>query len=583
MTKQSLEQYLLESFSPTQRSRKRDEWARVYNEMNVHLNGAKPYNLIGTRRPKEDNEILQYRINNFEPITKGILRQAMDSLYRIFNDKNYELRLSPLLDRFINGAYFNGFNFMGWVQSILVYEMILDPNGVVVVLPTGNGLYDPTELAIPSLSVINSYRIIEANEDFLIFVDLPANVDNINDYYEKYRHHNASYWILDRQNIYTYQPIEEKGDTSYILQIYYTHNIGEVPYTVLGGEWDSNLQCYSSFFNSFIPFANEAIRQYSDWQGAMVTSAYPIRVYRQINCMDANCRNGYYDFDPITGAQLDYHNRVRCKTCGGTGKVPASSPYGVLIKPENNALNQSDNYDNSPLLEYITPPVDILAFAKEAWESMLDRAAQSLHITEEKTRAETGLAKKTEREREYALLLKISNNIYDNVIRTTLRYCERYLNVINPTEPQVIKPTTFDLRTEDDLIRDLKELEQANAPHTIIKEISKELLKRRYAGDLPTYYKQLFLMDYVPCLFDSASVQISLYQIGVYTKEDLIKAKIAVSFVDRLVNRGFDLDPSTFESLDELLMIEVKKRADVNNGIVPLQELPSTPSLPNSE
>lgn len=576
-----LENYLSELLPQNIKSSRQLEWERVYNEMNVHLNGAKPYNLIGTRRPKEDTEIFNYRIANFEPITKGILRQAMDSLYRIFNDKNYELRLSPSLNKYINSAEFNGFNFMTWIQRIAVYEMILDPNGIVVILPEGEGIFDSGIPVIPKPYIINSYRIIELTEDILVFLHLPENVNNIDDYYKQYHNYNNAYWIIDKESIYTYTPLESTGDSKYLLTEYYKHNIGSIPYIVLSGEWDSNLQCYSSFFNSFIPFANEAIRQYSDWQGAMVTSAYPIRVYRQINCTDTNCSNGYYLTNPITGESYpNYLQAPKCRTCNGTGKVPASSPYGVLTKPERNNLNDnSSENDNSPLLEYISPPVDILKFSKEAWESMLDRAAESLHITEVKTRAETGLAKKTEREREYALLLKISNNIFDNIIRNTLTFFEYYLNVINPVTPQIIKPTTFDLRTENDLIQDLIYLKQANVPTTIIRELSKELIKRRYAGDLPTYYKQLFLIDYVTGIFDSTEEQLNMYELGVYTKFDLIKIRIAPSFIDRLINSGFVLIPDSFDIANKKLDEEVQNHMDSNITLISNKDQPTQLSI----
>ena len=48
-----------------------DNWNDVRESMFVHTRGALPDKLLNTRRPNEDEKVFQYRLDIYEPITKG--------------------------------------------------------------------------------------------------------------------------------------------------------------------------------------------------------------------------------------------------------------------------------------------------------------------------------------------------------------------------------------------------------------------------------------------------------------------------------------------------------------------------------
>ena len=143
----------------------------------------------------------------------------------------------------------------------------------------------------------------------------------------------------------------------------------------------------------------------------MITSAYPTRVIKHVECNYENeigrCIGGYIEGD----------DRHTCPSCKGSGMAPASSPYGVYIRGEKDALSNND--PSTPPLEYISPDPAILDFVTKIWQDLLAHAKECLHL-DVINEAQSGDAKTIDREREYAMIMKISNNVFDNIIAKTL-------------------------------------------------------------------------------------------------------------------------------------------------------------------
>src|SRR5688572_15822044 len=58
---------------------------KLAREMSVHVYGTKPEELLSRVRPGEDQEITQYRLDNYEPTTKAPAGKAIKITSKIFN------------------------------------------------------------------------------------------------------------------------------------------------------------------------------------------------------------------------------------------------------------------------------------------------------------------------------------------------------------------------------------------------------------------------------------------------------------------------------------------------------------------
>lgn len=543
-----------------------NEWRKVYNEMAVHVNGTLPEKLISTKRPKEDNDIYAYRIANYQPTTMGILREAIHSLHRIFQSQNYEFKTSFELKEYISKPVFNNHSFMGFVENHILYNMILDPNAILVVLPTGEGLRNSTALVNPKPYVIPSENIRSITPDFISFISNEKSLvyQDTDAFYD-----GEVYYIVTKNEIIKAFQSGQKKDENYEYEIVYSHNFGEIPYTVLGGEWNSSIMAYESYFNCFVPIANELIKAYTDLQAISVTSLYPVRIVRGLQCEACNGVGKVHYTEPYSK-----QNVLRnCNVCSGTGNVPPSTPYGVYTRPMNE--NGNDN-STSPMLEYVSPDPEIIRVAMEFHDSLLNRAKESIHL-DYINESQSGIAKDGDREREYSMILKISNNIYDNVITRCLVYFEKYINISNPKLPSVVKPKEFSLKSESKLLSDLNNATAGRVSKHILNSISLELVKNRYYGDLDTLYKNEFFLEYDE-LYNYSTEEIQAYKLsGDINRKSIVKHIRGRQILERILrSNDIEVIPSNYDKLAEMIDKEIDaiietEIKDANNQIQDLR------------
>lgn len=498
-------------------------WEKVRETMFVHTRGKKPDTILTARRPNEDPDVQKYRLMIYEPITKGSMNRAIDKLFRIFQNANFSISVSDELNAYLNERKFDGQFFYSYIQKFVVRRMIEDPNGFLIWIPAGEGLTNPTvKVDVSPLLIMSEHlKVVESN--FLCwlstdeFVEVNANGKNSMS--------GLVYYSLTDSGYYRHYQIGSGQNTRFETELIYEHNIGSVPAVILGGDLTDE-DFFDSYFSAFVPFANEAIRQYSDWTAVMTTSAFPYREEIAETCSAKGCRDGI-----VYNSENDEHER--CGTCRGSGRVISRSPYGVYIREKGDGI-MTDNSTSEPMLKFISPPVDIIQYSGQAWETLLKKAEEALHLNVI-DEAQSGTAKQIDREDSFSQLTKISNNIFDEIIFKSLVYIERYRNVTEPKEPIIVKPISFSMKTEEDLISEITKLTDKNAPVAFLVESTKDLAKKRFSGNKAVTRMVEVLVSYDPLFNLSVKDKQLLLGSGTIKKEDLIKSLYAYKTLTNLV------------------------------------------------
>jgi hypothetical protein len=499
------------------------DWNRIRETMFVHTRGKKPGVILTERRPNEDPEIKKYREMIYEPITKGSIQKAIDKLYRIFQNANFSIQVSDELDAYLSVKKFDENFFYGFIQKYVVPRMIEDPNGWLVWIPYGEGLINPSVKVDVEPLIISTDQIKYLDKHALTWLDVKNKsvIKKANKDVEE----GKIYYTLTTEGFYRHVQYGDARKTQFRLELIYIHNIGSIPGCVMGGDLTAE-KYFESYFSAFVPFANEAIRQYSDWQGVMTTSAFPYREEVGETCDAKGCRDGI-----IYNNDTEEHDV--CKKCNGTGRIVSRSPFGVFIREKGNAAFNTDN-NNEPLIRFISPPVDIIQYSGQAWEKLLEKAEDALHLTliDE---AQSGIAKAIDREDSFAQLTKISNNIFDEIIFRSLVYIEKYRNVVNPKDPIIIKPISFSMKTENDLIQEITQLTDRNAPVAFLIETTKDLARKRFSGNKAVARMVEVLVSYDPIYNLATKDKATMLASGVIKKEDIIRSlyayKVMISIV----------------------------------------------------
>lgn len=496
-------------------------WAVVAEEMAIHVDGVYPYQLIETRRPYEDEQRWYFRKNNYEPITQASVMEAINGLHRIFNPRNYEIKASPELLEYVNRDIFKGGNFMGFIRDIALINMIRDPNGVIVIFPTGEGLKDVRQKIDPIPLIIDSYSIVAKEKDFLIWLSKEKSYVKVG---EKIRKEGLVYYIYTRTELIKFYQVGGLQDQVFESELYYYHDIGEIPYVNLGGIWIHEGGYYESFFRGFLPFANECIRQYSDWQGTMITCAYPIREMKRIRCSAEGCIDGFVWSE-------SRERQSKCGACGGTGYVFGMSPYGVFeMEDWNNGGNQADD---RPAIKYYAPDTKIIEYGENAWRSLYIDARKALHL-EHVEEAQAGIAKAIDRDREYSMLMEISNTIFDNHVTQCLIYIEKMRFGNSYDQIMVVKPTEFKLYTERDLLDVLSELKIKQAPVAVQTEVAREIIRKRHLMNPKEMSIQMALLEMDPLYFYTMEEKVQLQATGIFTLNQIRLSMYGPAIADEL-------------------------------------------------
>lgn len=507
-------EFLNSSLGDLKPPKNQDQWIKIRDTMFVHTRGRNPGKILTDRRPNEDPEIQKYRLSIYEPITKGSMNRAIDKLYRIFGAANFSIQVSEELSLYLDQKKFHGQYFYSFIQKYVVRRMIEDPNGFLAWIPSGEGLNDPSQKVDVEPILIDSGKIIYIDQETLTWESDEKTEIRKNG---KIVPEGRVIYTLTEDSFFRHDQIGDWKDRRFALTEIYRHEIGILPAIILGGD-STNEDYFESYFSAYVPFANEAIRQYSDWQGVMTNSCFPYREEVAETCSAPGCRDGV-----CWDTKSEEHRA--CRVCKGTGKVITRSPFGVFLRPKGgNVLDGEPS--SEPMIRFISPPVDVIEYSGKAWETLLKKAEEALHLNTI-DEAQSGAAKMIDREDGFMVLTKISNNIFDEIIYKSLLIIEKYRNVSNPMDPIIIKPISFSMKTEDDLISEINQLTDKNAPVAFLVESTKDLAKKRFSGNKSISRMVEILVIYDPIYHISAKDKQTLLAGGIIKKDDVLKSLFA--------------------------------------------------------
>lgn len=449
-------------------------WDLEFKKMVLHTQEFEAEKLIDTRRPNEPLDVNKYRKDNFEHITGYVIIRAINNLQRYFSQSKATVKTDADTTAYLSDVI----SFDTYLNQRVINRMIEDANGLLVWWVDDEGVTDPTIKVQPRPMLVLSQDVRHFTEDYVSFKT--RNKSFVTNSKGDEIKEGEIYFIVDKTGYYTYTQVGRRSDKKFILKTHYEQEFKEVPVIVLGGEsrtkideQGEELNYLTSFFAGFVPFANEAIRQFSDHQAIMITTGFPVREVEGIACEVCN-EKGVVDNGEET---------IRCKECNGTGVRVPTSPYGVYIKrPSSNTLDGGGDGSRDSV-RFVSPDVAILQESGRHWKDMLFYAESALNINYTLDSAQSGKAKELDRENLTAMLDRIGMNLYMNIYRKTVMIVQALLSRGEKTEVSIMLPNSFKIRSEKELVDELNSLIEKDSSILLIVEVNKELIRKRYAGN----------------------------------------------------------------------------------------------------
>lgn len=552
-------------------------WAQVFCDMTVHTKGYNPMRLMMQSRPNEMQEVRAYRLANFRAITKGAITRAKNEIFHPINASKFSIEVDEETEDYIerpifgqNKGYGTGFNYVDFIFKIASDRIIDDPNGYLTWLPAGEGTYNPEVKLEPKAYIIYSFTIIHLDDERITFYcpEERFTLDSGNA--------GRVYYTITKEAYYKHYERElPDNETTFDTLEIYKHNLGVLPIVLNGGirvsdmgrydyktskalfntgtygSWSvynsmnglfapNNLQMaevvdyFDSFFAGFREYGDEAITTFSDWQGSRVMTSNPIRVEKQMPCTASGCVGGM-----VWGTDSDGNDSQHaCHTCNGTG-LAIRSPFGIYqVKvPDTTTLDNQTLVDDP--VSYVSPPVEGLKNMMESWEILIKKAEQELYQMFNDS-VQSGEAKRVDREGKYAMIMAMSNHMFDHVLYNHLWLLIQLRNIINPEPPSIVKPQSFAIRDEAMIIEELKQLNEADAPIPVKVKAQKDLMKKRYSGTADAYEVIELMVQFDPLYGQSMADIESMQRMGAIDTRAVQKHAYAYHIIERLNERNED-------------------------------------------
>lgn len=568
-------------------------YAEAVNSMEaieVHAKeGEFPDKLIHSFAPNMTDLERSYVRSNYRQVTRPVFVDFMNTIGRAFSDNNWALQYKEdddfreYVEREIAKTPLK-MSVEGYIKSVVPGVKLVDAMGCIVIKPykvdkevvDGEVRFsDVQPKPIPVYYESESLHGYKDGEYYLFLTNEKSEV-MVGSRPER---SGFVYELYDDTNIWKIVQTGAKKDNTFRVELYFIHNGGDIPVTMLKGVPHPNegeIQ-WRSVFGYAVPLLDDALVFSNNLRSTTANCMFPYRVMTGSTCEhklnldgQTKCCDGRGWFEDI-----EHNVQIKCPSCGGSGLKDRVSPLGVmLLKPAEQLFNQPGETSSSqPAMYYVSPTVDVPMFVRSEIEQSFAKARQILHLRESSSVVKgstdlTATGMVIDEKSLYSFIKPISDQIFE-----TYAFILDWVGIMRYGEKQdytLIPPITFDFKTEYDYLMEISAAIKNGLPpfvvHTIVFKYLKTMfynqLETAHAFNLITSTDRLLVMDEDEINFKIAQGLVAPYEVILHDS--------AVTFIMELI----EADPSFLEKdmayQQEQLTAMAKLKAGETKGAAPL-------------
>jgi len=519
------------------------EAKKMYDELRIHANGEFPDQLLSKQRPSEADEILMYRKDNYQPVTKLPISKVISSFGKIRRSQDWSIEFpkdtvpariieQESLEKYCTEKLPGFGSIENWSFGVLLRNNLIDANAVVAVIPIENIQENKYSLPVPI--VFNSDHVLYFDDNDYAVLKSKRKVNYIGP--DGVTIQGDRFFYLDEKEVLIYEQ-DAKG---YSLVFQQANLTGKMPAWKLRGEllhqYD-RMPINQSRLHAMVPFLNKAAAGDSDLDGSKVQHLYPLFWYFQ-NKSCGKC-NGHKSIPGEKGP-------VECSSCGGTGKIKFS-PF-AHIQVDAAELGQQSN--PVPPAGYIQRDTEILKLQAEFVNKNIYAAlsAVNMQFLDQTPLSISGDAKNVDREELNNTVYNVAEDIIYSIEKVIYFINEwRYIGFVpNDSErmamlPKIAVPQNFDLLPEDYLMKEVSDARTAKINPMLVATLEQQLAAKKFYNqpELANNIKLYFELDPLPGY--SVDDKMSLLSNNGITEEDYIISSYMAEFIKRAINeiKGF--------------------------------------------
>jgi len=471
------------------------------NRIKTHSHVDKfPEMLFKYRAPNENEEEQEWVRNNYKNTTHPVYTDYLSTVSRGLNDNNWSIiypkggtDAEDYNDYILNEIdVFESVE--SYVKNIVPSIRANDANGVMTIsikdqkttmidgeeVADDREKFEPQPLYFTAAQVVawewNTYGLFESHEKSLV------------SYGSKDMKIGRVFYFYDDSNIWKITQTGKFIDSNFTYEVIFAHEMGMFPCHKLKGvpsiKEDGDIYYTSRFYYS-VDLLDWSLL-YSNYLNVSIANVcFPFRwmagdVCDFVSHDGINCNGGYIGVN-------DNGSKIECPSCKGAGmKVRATAMGTYLLRPKE-GQDEGDTSFNAPM-GYIAPGTETLEFTKKTAADYFMQAQKMMHIHTSNTEvkgSETATFEGIDQKAMFAFIQPDSNQTFD-VFQFLLDVIGKVREGADFEGAKLIYPKSFDLRTDVDILQDIKIAREAGAPTHVINTLIHQYITSRFYAETET-------------------------------------------------------------------------------------------------
>lgn len=454
-----------------------------------------PEMLFKHRAPNQSEEEAEYLRNTYRCTTHPIFVDYVNSVSQGLNEGNWSWEFAEgeddKIEYLTEGVPVHG-SIEVFVRSMLPALKAKDANGVIAVKPRsfkyttnaeGELVVDDRELNEPLPFYYSSAQVVGWKEG--VYAVIEQHTKSPVKYGGKIYNVGRVFEVYDDTQIWRVKQVGDYVDHTYEYEVYFTHDKGEVPVNRLMG-WPSvedNGEVYwTSPFYYAIDLLDRALAKDNNVEVSTSRIVFPTAIILADECDFSNdegsCQRGQWLVDgDVTGT---------CPSCSGSGYKMNLSPFKNYYRKEKTDLEGGG--DITPI-EFVSPDTAGLEFVQNSAEKDKAEARYMMHLRQSPTNVqggerETATVAGIDQKQHYKFVKPINDQTFDLFEWMVEQMIwQRYRSDVVPSFE---RPKSFDFRTTNDYLEDIKNAREAGLPDQVVSMLVYKFLGSLHFGNSET-------------------------------------------------------------------------------------------------
>lgn len=482
------------------------------DSLRAHIEpGYFPEHLYKYRAPNSTDKELDYIRANHKQVTLPVYSDCENTILRGLNDQNWSIDYSPSSEtanasqeafkKYVTEEVPEFSSLLTYVKYVIPRLKMMDPMGVILnmpeTIPTIEGEagleVDPSKLLEPVPQYFPCTEVwgFKMDEWYLI----RSREKSLVTFGNRQERTGLVMYLVDDTRMWRIEQTGKRIDLEFKVTPWFAHDLGYPPCMHLMGNpcvSEGRLRWQSPYLAARDPL-DIVLLDNSYLNLSKATGCFPYRVMLGDECdfefdhdgIAVRCQGGRLGLVQEDGS-LKFQ---ACPSCKDTpGLKSRLSPAGVMLVKPGDALNPDGETKGIPtVLQWVSPAVDTLQFLRDEMYRNTQEARKIMHLSSDgasmpggadaaKTATQSGIDQRGM----YAFVGPIIDQVF-TLFKFLLdsaggvRFGAAYTGV------ELRKPTSFDIRTEADLIEELKN--SLSLPPAVVDTIVWSYVKARFAHD----------------------------------------------------------------------------------------------------